>query len=122
MSEFTEGDRVTVIDPFTNELRKGIVRAVYSEIKIAIVEFASGYIGKVSFDKLSVESKTKVREETSEPVETSEIIITPEEFQKIAVGVITEESLKGGPLLNAMGTILVSKLHKALFRSEVEND
>lgn len=119
MSELKEGVRVIVFDRDTNEIKKGVIDKAYSEMEIAIVKFDDGNIEKVPYEHLHIESENDVQE-TTEPVEKSEITITPEEFQKIAVGVITEESLKGGPLLNAIGTILVSKLHKALFRSEVE--
>ena len=124
------GDRVIMIK--NHELRKGTIRKIYADIStpILVIEFDDGEIEKVYPKDVALEPKTErqetepVKEEVKEkkPVEKSEITITPEEFREISTNLIAEESLIGGPLLLSLGTILVSKLHIALFADEGEND
>ena len=102
----------------------------FRNIENEVIEFDDGEIEKVYPKDVALEPKTErqetepVKEEVKEkkPVEKSEITITPEEFREISTNLIAEESLIGGPLLLSLGTILVSKLHIALFADEVEND
>ena len=119
MGKFKPGVRVVVIDE-NHELRKGVIKDVYPGINTAIVTFDDGNVEKVRFNYLGIDQETK--EKPTEPAEKSEITITPDEFRNIAVDVITKESEKGGLLLSMVGTILVSKLHIALFVDEGEND
>lgn len=126
MSKFTVGTRVGVIDADTNEIRKGVINAVYPDIEIAIVNFDDGNVEKVSFDYLGIEPDNKAQEEKpTEPVEKSEITITPGEFKKIASKVVMKNVKKmdeGGEWLGLAFTIFVVELHKALFFDEVDND
>ena len=125
MSKFKVGTRVVVIDE-KHELRKGTIDTVYLDMEIAIVKFDDGNTEKVHFSNLGIEPETKAQEEkATEPVEKSEITITPEEFQKISIDVITEEVTKmgqNGKLLEIIITILVAKIHGALFIDAVDND
>ena len=126
MSKFKPGLRVVVIDGDTSELRHGVINASYEDVEIAIVKFDDGNVEKVSFDCLGIEPETKVQEEKpNEPVEKSEITITPEEFKKISAKVITKEVVKmpdGGGMLGLAFSVFVAKLHRALFFDAVEND
>lgn len=126
MSKFKPGLRVVVIDGDTHEVRKGVINASYEGVEVAIVKFDDGNVEKVSFDYLGVEPETKVQEEKpTEPVEKSEITITPDEFKKIATDVVArevEKMEKGGGLLGITFTIFVAELHRALFFDAVDND
>lgn len=119
MSKFKPGFRVVVIDGDTHEIRKGVINATYEEVEIAIVKFDDGNVEKVGFDYLSIEPETKVQEEKpTEPVEKSEITITPGEFRKLCTRVIAEEvknQKEIGGLLGLTFTIFSSELHRALF-------
>ena len=124
MSKFKPGFRVVVIDGDTHEIRKGVIKATYEEVEIAIVKFDDGNVEKVGFDYLGIEPETKVQEEKpTEPVEKSEITITPDEFKKIASKVVMENVKKmgeDGGLLGLTFTIFVAELHRALFFDNVE--
>ena len=119
-------DRVVTIK--NGRLRKGTIRNIYSDspTPILIVEFDDGEVEKVYPGDVALEPKAEAKEDQEvkedKPVEKSEITITPEEFKEIASNLVAEESLTGGPVLSVIGTILVSKLHIALFTDEVEND
>lgn len=120
MSKFKPGFRVVVIDGDTHEIRKGVINATYEEVEIAIVKFDDGNVEKVGFDYLGIEPETKVQEEKpTEPVEKSEITITPEEFRKIAIKTVMNETADYSPMVGIAFTCFVTKLHKALFFDEV---
>lgn len=123
------GDRVVMIE--NHELRRGTIKNIHAELlrPILIVEFDDGEIEKVLADDVALEPKTEVKEDqevkeekTSKPVEKSEITITPDEFREISTNLVAEESKQGGAMLMMLGTILMSKLHEALFVDEGEND
>lgn len=122
MSKFKPGFRVVVIDGDTREIRKGVINATYEEVEIAIVKFDDGNVEKVGFDYLGIEPETKVQEEKpTEPVEKSEITITPDEFKKIATKVVVENIKKmgeGGGVLGLTFTFFVAELHRTLFIEE----
>ena len=126
MSKFKPGLRVCVIDADTSELRKGVIKSICYELEIAIVKFDDDNVEKVRFDCLGIEPETKVQEEKpTEPVEKSEITITPEEFKKIASKVVmrnVEKMPDGGGLLGLSFTIFSAELHRALFFDAVDND
>ena len=122
MSKFKTGMRVVVIDE-NNEVRKGVINTVYEDMEIAIVKFDDGNVEKVHFSYLGIEPETKAQEEKpTEPVEKSEITITPDEFKKIGTKVMTEIIKKGGPVLGFACTIIIANLHKALFFDAVDNE
>ena len=126
MSKFTEGTRVLII--VDNQLKRGTIRYIYEDIGIATVAFDDGEIGKVSIADLALSYDEERREEPkapTEPVEKSEITITPDEFKKIASKIISKSTGKigeGGGLLVLSFTILVSQIHRALFYDEGDND
>lgn len=125
MSKFKTGMRVVVIDE-NNEVRKGVINTVYEDMEIAIVKFDDGNVEKVHFSYLGIEPETKDQEEKpTEPVEKSEITITPDEFKKIASKVVmknVEKMGEGGGLLGLTFTIFAVELHRALFFDAVDND
>ena len=124
MSKLKEGVRVIVFDRDTNEIKKGVIDKAYSEMEIAIVKFDDGNVEKVPYEHLHIEPENDVQE-TTEPVEKSEITITPEEFRNISSHVIEEitDKLedKHGVIVLTM-IVFAAKLNNALFRSEVDND
>ena len=126
MSKFEKGVRVVVIDADTREIRKGVINASYEDLEIAIVKFDDGNVEKVAFNYLGIEPETKVQEEKpTEPVEKSEITITPDEFKKIASKVVmrnVEKMGEGGGLIGLSFTIFSAELHRALFFDAVDND
>lgn len=122
MCKFKPGVRVIVIDE-DHEIRRGVINAVYPDIKLTIVKFDDGNVEKVGFNYLGIEPDNKVQEEKpTEPVEKSEITITPAEFKKIGTKVMTEITKKGGPVLGFACTLIIANLHKALFFDAVDND
>lgn len=121
MSKLKEGVRVIVFDRDTNEIKKGVIDKAYSEMEIAIVKFDDGNVEKVPYEHLHIEPENDVQE-TTEPVEKSEITITPEEFRNISSHVIKEitdtlEDKRG--VIGLTMIVFASELHNTLFRSEV---
>lgn len=126
MCNLKTGARVVVIDGYTNAIRKGVVSTVYENMEIAIVHFDDGDVEKVHFSHLGIEADTKAQEEEpTEPVEKSEITITPDEFRDITSKVIAQEAKKigeGGVIVTLAFTAFAVELHKALFLDGVNND
>lgn len=123
MSKLKEGVRVIVFDLDTNEIKKGVIDKAYSEMEIAIVKFDDGNVEKVPYEHLHIEPENDVQE-TTEPVEKSEITITPEEFRNISSHVIEEITDKLEDKRGVIGLTMIvfaAELNNALFRSEVEN-
>lgn len=115
------GDNVVVIEE--GELRNGVVKNIYNEVNppIYAVEFENG-IEKVPFNKVAPAPKTETPEEPKrEPVEKQEITITPDEFREISCRVIAEET-KGFHIVGLSCSMIIAKIHKALFLDESEND
>lgn len=119
MIKFKENMKVVVIE--YNKLRKGVIDKVYEDLNIAIVKFDDGDKGKVHFSKLGIEPDTKVQEtKPIEPVEKSEITITPDEFRNISTRIIVEETDRL-PVALLVGNV-VAKIHEKLFIDEVDNE
>lgn len=124
-NKFNPDTRVDVIE--NGEVRKGIIKKVYNEFEIAIVEFEDGNVEKVHFSKLGLLQEEKVQDnrDPKEPVEKSEITITPDEFREIASNLVAKEVMKmgkDGGILGLTFTIFLAKLHRALFLDEGDND
>ena len=131
MTKFNTDDRVMTIEK--GQLRKGVVKKVFSEISdpVVIVEFEDGNVEKISPDNIALEPKATVENasassedfERVEIITKSEITITPSEFKKIAVQIIAEECIENIDAIAGFG-YLVSRLHSALFfaEAEVENE
>ena len=124
-NKLTSGIRVGVLE--NGEIRKGTIKNVYHEFNIAIVAFEDGKVEKVPLSNLGLLPEEKVQDnrEPKEPVEKSEITITPGEFKNIASKVIAKESGKMGPtkgLLILAFTVIIAEIHRALFYDEDNND
>lgn len=125
INKFNPDTRVGVLE--NGDIRKGTIKKVHNEFEIAIVEFEDGNVEKVHFSKLGLLSEEKVQDnqDPKEPVEKSEITITPEEFKKITSKVIAKEAVKMGPakgLLILTITLIMAEIHKVLFYDEGNND
>lgn len=118
MSKFTEGTRVVVID---NRIRKGVIDHLYDDLEIAIVKFEDGEVDKVRYRYITVDVENQ-EEETTEPLEKSEITITPDEFREIASKACAKVVSKGGPASILLAGVLLAEIHDALFYNGGEND
>lgn len=121
MSKFDVGMRVVVIE--NNVVRKGVIKTLYESLEMTIVEFDDGNVEKVHFSRLGIESETNDQEEeTTEPLEKSEITITPNEFRAIASRACAKVASETGPATVILSGILVARIHMALFYNGGEND
>lgn len=125
INKFNPDTRVGVLE--NGDIRKGIIKKVYNEFEIAIVEFEDGNAEKVRFSNLGLlpEEKVQDNQDPKEPVEKSEITITPDEFRKIAINIVAkdvEKMGKGRELLGLAFTCFLANLHRALFYDEGNND
>ena len=122
MNKLNPGTRVGVLE--NGEIRKGNIKNAYYDCNIAIVVFDDGNVEKVPFSKLGLLAEEKVPY-NREPIEKSEITITPQEFRKITSEVIkneTEEMGSAKGVLRVAFTIIIAKIHRALFYDEGNND
>lgn len=126
---FSIGERVAVIED--NKIAYGAILKIFPEVvpHVFVVQFEDGNVGKVEIDKIAkVEAKDQTEESTKdqehkEPIEKAEITITPEEFRKISVNLVTKEAEKmkpDGMMLGLAFIAFVAKLHRALFIDEAE--
>lgn len=125
MSEFKEGTRVLAIE--NSKMKRGVISSLYDVLGVAVVQFDDDSVGKVKVSDLVIdqEATKEEPEKPTEPVEKSEITITPDEFKKIASKVVMKNVKKmgeGGGLLVLTFTIFVAELHGALFFDAVDND
>lgn len=117
-----ENATVKVINgPYVGQTGK--ICRVYEVIGSAVVAFDNGDIGKVSLSELVevTPQETTEPKEKREPVEKSEITITPGEFMKIAVETATKAS-KGDLIVGFTINLFAADLHRALFMADPEND
>jgi hypothetical protein len=118
-NEFEKGDKVVTIKDYT--LRKGVVYAVYPlDPPIYAVKFEDGTVEKILHNNIALESDTETPEE-NEPIEKSEITITPDEFRAIACRVIAEETMRF-PLISKIVMPIVVDIHRALFIEPREDE
>jgi hypothetical protein len=117
---FGIGDKIVSIKD--GELRKGVIKNFYPMVTppVFAVEFEDGSVEKVLYNNVAKEPETETQEE-NEPIQKSEITITPDEFQEIACRVIIETSRNNTRAASAF-TRLIGRLHKALFVEPWEND
>ena len=118
------GDTVAIIEH--GEIKKGILKDVKAlDRPVAIVDF-DGEIRKVLVDDLArVQEESEEIREDNEPVEKSEITITPDQFRDIATSIIGEECAKMGSAGLMVGMtigIIMGKIHNELFIDGAEND
>ena len=132
---FKPGDRVMVIED--SKPRYGTIRLIKGNgyDTIAIVDFKSDPIAESELRKIRIpdlvrveiaeakksESIEKFESEKNEPIEKSEITITPDEFREIGVKTIVNLTLdKPGDALVFLD--FLAELHKALFFGEVSEN
>lgn len=119
-----QGDTVAIIEH--GEIKKGILKDVKAlDRPVAIVDF-DGEIRKVLVDDLArVQEESEEIQEDNEPVEKSEITITPDQFRDITTSIISEECAKmgsAGLMVGMVIGIIMDKIHTALFTDAVENE
>ena len=122
MSKFKVGMKVNFIRE--NEMLTGVIENVFDNTNIAIVSIPDDAHYKVRFEEMAIapEPELKTEEKPIEPVEKSEITITPNEFMEICLDTVMDET-KGRLLAIALlFTDFCSKLHERLFIGESEND
>lgn len=122
--KFREGEKVAVIRD--NILKVGVIRNMYADLKdpIAVVEFEDNEIVKVPVEDIAPYDQVK-EDNIEEPVEKTEITITPEEFHDITTNIIAEECCNMGILgynISLAISLIMSKIHKALFIDGADND
>lgn len=119
-----QGDTVAFIEH--GEIKKGILKNIkVLDRQVAIVDFDG------EFRKVLVEDLAKVQEDTKdeteeiqedkEPVEKSEITITPDQFRDITTSIIGEECAKMGSADLMVGMdigIIMGKIYNELFIDE----
>lgn len=121
---FKLGDRVMTIQ--NSKPRYGTIRTIGGNDyeTIAIVQFETdnpneGEIGKVKVSDLIHAEETETK--NAEPVEKSEITITPDEFRDVGIKTIVELTEETPLVKIAFVTFLVN-LHKALFFGKVNEN
>lgn len=121
MSNFKLGDKVVYISD--NELVKGTIGAIVEHIGVAVVHKDDGEADKVALSSLALESESNDQGETEkEPVEKSEITITPSDFDDVVTSLMVDEMKKYGPIISMTLAVFGAKLHRALFIDEFKND
>lgn len=125
--KFKKGDRVMAI--MENECRYGNIRDLFENLTnpIATVEFENeneeNTLEKVYLlDLVKVETiEEKETAKSYEPVEKSEITLTPDEFRKTAISVLVNLTMGKTNAENDTFSVLVA-LHKALFFTDVSEN
>ena len=122
MSKFKIDQKVYVVD--NGELIPGTIHTVYESLGYALVRFDNDELQKVMLERIAVMTEEKETEKPSEPVFKSEITITPEEFMNIASSIVADEAKETENPIIFMGacSILMSKIHKALFLEGSDDD
>ena len=119
-----QGDTVAIIEH--GEIKKGILKDIkVLDRPVAIVDF-DGEFRKVLIDDLArVQEESEEIQEDNEPVEKSEITITPDQFRDITTSIIGKECAKMGSAGLMVGMaigIIMGKIHNELFIDGAEND
>lgn len=127
MNKFKVGARVIVIGD-NKEVRKGVIQSLFEEMRLSIVKFDNGDAEKVRFENMYIDPETKAQDEkaqeekTTEPVEKSEITITPDEFKKICSEAVCKLAIKTEPEILLLGAVIAAEIHIKLFFDAVDND
>ena len=125
-TNFKLGDRVMTIQD--SKPRYGTIRSIGGNgyENIAIVAFKTdnpneGELQKIKVSDLILVEETEAEAKKSEPVEKSEITITPDEFRETGVKVIVKLTAEK-PIVGLAFTAFLAELHKALFFGEVSEN
>lgn len=123
--KFEQGQKVARI--VKNEIKIGTIVNMYLDLDdpIAVVDFDGDYL-KVPVGEIApYEEPKKEDPKEKEPKEKESITITPDQFHDITTSIIGEECAKMGPAGLMVGmamSIIMAKIHTALFTDGVEND
>lgn len=113
-----DGDRVTTI--VDNEIVEGVIECVINNM--IIVKLDNGHKVKCAIDTVAPVRRAEIKsEEKNEPVEKSEITITPDEFRNIGIDLIMKIA-KEKPIVGVAFTAFLANLHKALFFDDVSEN
>ena len=125
-TNFKLGDRVMTIQD--SKPRYGTIRSIGDNgyEHIAIVTFKTdnpneSELQKIKVSDLILVEETEAETKKSEPVEKSEITITPDEFRETGVKVIKKLTAEK-PVVGLAFTAFLAELHKALFFGEVSEN
>ena len=115
MSKFEIDQKVYVVK--NGVLKPGTIHAVYDSLGYAVVRYDGGELQKVMFERIAVMPEEKETEKPSEPVEKSEITITPNEFMEIGARISAEIANESDGGLELMGIFarVLAMMHIALF-------
>ena len=116
--KFNVGDKIVTV--INGELCKGVIKELYPiNPPVVVVRLEDGSLAKMSCNDIAPEPITETQED--EPIEKTEITITPEKFSEIVTRVVAEET-KGHPLVALALASIMDDIHRALFMDEWEND
>ena len=113
--KFNIDDRIIMV--WDSELRRGVVKRLIPDSLAVVVEFDDGSTIKTDIHKIAPEPP--VEEKKREDPEA--ISITPSEFMAVAVNVAITVS-EGDLDTASMFGCFAGEIHKALFKSEPQND
>lgn len=121
---FKKGMKVIVLQS-DHTIDRGVIRRVDDFNNVAVVDLDTGEVMKVPFSNLGIAPEEP--EEQRQAFEKTEITITPDEFKKTSSRVLSNEIDRmnmgeSGIIIKMAFTIILSKIHKALFTEEVNND
>ena len=120
MIKLNIGDRVVMIEH--NQIRKGIIKQTYDTFPDIVIVAFDDSVEKVPVEKLALEPKSETQaEQKREPVEKSEITITPDEFRNTGVNLIVKLTAEK-PTVGLAFTAFLAELHKALFFGEASEN
>lgn len=128
--KFEIGDKVVMIKE--KMMIRGKIERLHVDLPkpVAIIMLNDGSTRKAYVEDILPDLRPEKKEEKkvaepkfAEPVEKSEITITPDEFRDITTALIAKEANAGliGSQLSFAFTLFVARLHEALF-VEVGND
>ena len=117
--KFNVGDKIVTV--INGELCNGVIKELYPiNPPVVVVRLEDGSLAKMSCNDIAPEPVTETQE-TDEPIEKSEITITPEKFRDIVARVIAEET-KEHPLVALAFASIMGNIHRALFMDEWKNE
>lgn len=117
--KFKQNDSVYAI--VDNKIVEGTVFVILDSV--IVVKLDNGELVKCPSDTVAPAKIAEPTEETkeSEPVEKSEIIITPDEFKEITTGVVAKIT-KTKPLLGFAFMSILAEIHTALFFDNINEN
>ena len=122
MKKLEKGRRVGVI--VDSRFERGTLTSMIEELNIGIVKLDNGEMLKVNLSTVAIDDTPKedpnVKE--SEPVEKSEITITPNDFMKTSTKVIADKCKCFDSITTLFITSVIAEIHRRLFYEDLDND